>query len=149
MRFSWQKVSAEAQTPTAPAIISTTSTAEKSNEPQLPQDEESRIVPIPEDEKSGSRTSTERAEAIAQGVDHTDTGRSAAAKEAGADLVLTTSTATEASTVGEAGEDDESKYPKALPLAILTFGLCLSTFVVALDNTIIGTLLRMYSCFHV
>ena len=39
----------------------------------------------------------------------------------------------------QAGNDaDESKYPKALPLWLLTLGLCLSTFVVALDNTIIG-----------
>lgn len=35
--------------------------------------------------------------------------------------------------------EDESKYLKAFPLAVLTFGLCLSTFVVALDNTIIAT----------
>ncbi|KAL9620790.1 MAG: hypothetical protein Q9160_004690 [Pyrenula sp. 1 TL-2023] len=40
---------------------------------------------------------------------------------------------------GEPGVDDESKYPKALPLALLTLGLCLSIFVVALDNTIIAT----------
>lgn len=39
----------------------------------------------------------------------------------------------------EAGVDDESKYPKALPLTLLTFGLCVSIFVVALDNTIIAT----------
>jgi hypothetical protein len=55
------------------------------------------------------------------------------------EVVSTDSTAT-ASTEGEGpGEDDESKYPRALPLAILTLGLCLSTFVVALDNTIIAT----------
>jgi fucose permease len=55
------------------------------------------------------------------------------------EVVRTDSTAT-ASTEGEGpGEDDESKYPRALPLAILTLGLCLSTFVVALDNTIIAT----------
>jgi hypothetical protein len=34
--------------------------------------------------------------------------------------------------------EDESKYPSGFPLAILTFGLCVSLFVVALDNTIIG-----------
>lgn len=55
------------------------------------------------------------------------------------DLVATPSRATEASSTGEDGEDDESKYPKALPLTLLTLGLCLSTFVVALDNTIIAT----------
>lgn len=40
---------------------------------------------------------------------------------------------------GEAGEDDESKYAKGLPLHLLTIGLTLSTFVIALDNTIIAT----------
>ena len=39
---------------------------------------------------------------------------------------------------GPKEEDDETNYPKGLPLAILTFGLCMVTFVVALDNTIIG-----------
>ena len=43
---------------------------------------------------------------------------------------------------GEAAEedqDDESKYLTGLPLIILTIGLCLTTFVIALDNTIIAT----------
>jgi len=48
------------------------------------------------------------------------------------------STATQ-STEGEPGEDDESKYITGAPLYLLTFGLTLSTFVVALDNTIIAT----------
>ena len=34
--------------------------------------------------------------------------------------------------------DDDTKYPGGFALGILTFGLCMSTFVVALDNTIIG-----------
>lgn len=34
--------------------------------------------------------------------------------------------------------DDEIKYPGGFALAILTFGLCMAIFVVALDNTIIG-----------
>ena len=38
----------------------------------------------------------------------------------------------------EEEEEDESKYPGGWALAILTFGLCMATFVVALDNTIIG-----------
>src|ERR1700733_7689022 len=49
------------------------------------------------------------------------------------------SAATDDSDTGQPGEDDESKYPKGGSLAILTFGLCLATFVVALDNTIIAT----------
>ncbi|KAL8787632.1 MAG: hypothetical protein Q9195_007678 [Heterodermia aff. obscurata] len=36
-------------------------------------------------------------------------------------------------------QNDESKYPGGGTLALLTFGLCMATFVVALDNTIIAT----------
>ncbi|KAK6359414.1 hypothetical protein TWF696_000574 [Orbilia brochopaga] len=36
-------------------------------------------------------------------------------------------------------EDDESQYPGGVTLAILTTGLCLATFVIALDNSIIAT----------
>ena len=36
-------------------------------------------------------------------------------------------------------QDDDTKYPSGTALAILTFGLCMATFVVALDNTIIAT----------
>ncbi|KAI9708998.1 MAG: hypothetical protein M1812_007811 [Candelaria pacifica] len=39
---------------------------------------------------------------------------------------------------GDVGED-ETKYPGGWALGILTFGLCLALFVVALDNTIIAT----------
>ena len=35
--------------------------------------------------------------------------------------------------------DDESKYLSGIKLIILTLGLCLTTFVIALDNTIIAT----------
>jgi hypothetical protein len=35
-------------------------------------------------------------------------------------------------------EDDEIVYPGGFQLGILTFGLCMSTFMIALDNTIIG-----------
>jgi len=35
--------------------------------------------------------------------------------------------------------EDESKYLSGFKLAILTLGLCLTTFVIALDNTIIAT----------
>lgn len=33
------------------------------------------------------------------------------------------------------GEDDENHYISGLPLVLLTFGLCMATFTVALDNT--------------
>ena len=41
-------------------------------------------------------------------------------------------------TVVEEEAVDESQYPGGLTLGILTFGLMMATFVVALDNTIIG-----------
>lgn len=39
---------------------------------------------------------------------------------------------------GEDEGEDESKYPGVVALTLLTIGLALSCFVVALDNTIIG-----------
>ena len=58
--------------------------------------------------------------------------------EKGQAVERTNSTAT-TSSAGEGGADDPSKYKQGLPLYLLTFGLALSTFVVALDNTIIAT----------
>jgi hypothetical protein len=136
MKFPWRE-STEAQKPATPVASSTTSSPKRSIEAQEPRDGERRIIPVPEDEKSNTRTSLKLPQAAEQGIAVTDHNR-AAEKDSGTDLAHTASRATDASSVGEAGEDDESKYPKALPLAILTFGLCMSTFVVALDNTIIG-----------
>lgn len=39
----------------------------------------------------------------------------------------------------ENAEQDEIVYPGGLQLGLLTFGLCMATFTVALDNTIIAT----------
>ncbi|KAK6376077.1 hypothetical protein LTS17_007328 [Exophiala oligosperma] len=50
-----------------------------------------------------------------------------------------TRTTTASTDPGQPGEDDETKYATGLPLHLLTVGLVLSTFVVALDNTIIAT----------
>ncbi|KIW46366.1 uncharacterized protein PV06_02041 [Exophiala oligosperma] len=50
-----------------------------------------------------------------------------------------TRTTTASTDPGRPGEDDETKYATGLPLHLLTVGLVLSTFVVALDNTIIAT----------
>ena len=137
MKFPWQKALPLAEKTTVP---STASPLDRSIELQEPQDEETRIIPVPEDEQPNSLSSSDRPEATEQVVTDSDPSRTAEEIEAETDLAPTASGATEASSVGEAGEDDESKYPKALPLAILTFGLCMSTFVVALDNTIIGEL---------
>ena len=135
MKFPWQKKPLQPEETINP---STASPPEKSIEPHQPQDGETRIVPVPEDEQPNPRTSSDPPEAVEEPVANTDQSRTAEEKEAETDLAPTASRATELSSVGEAGEDDESKYPKALSLAILTFGLCMSTFVVALDNTIIG-----------
>lgn len=55
------------------------------------------------------------------------------------DLHRTASAATQSTDTGQPGEDDESKYITGMQLHLLTFGLTLSTFVIALDNTIIAT----------
>lgn len=39
---------------------------------------------------------------------------------------------------GAKDQEDESKYPGGVALTIITIGLMLAAFVVALDNTIIG-----------
>lgn len=138
MKFPWQKKPFQSEGATSP---STASSREKSIElhpPHQPQDGETRVIPVPEDKQPNPRTSLERPEAAEEPVTDTDQSSTAEGKEAETDLVFTASRATEPSSVGEAGEDDESKYPRTLPLVLLTFGLCLSTFVVALDNTIIG-----------
>lgn len=44
-----------------------------------------------------------------------------------------------ASVASSSGVEDESKYLVGLPLVFLTVGLSLTTFVIALDNTIIAT----------
>jgi hypothetical protein len=41
-------------------------------------------------------------------------------------------------TTEESGEEDGTVYPGGGQLALLTFGLCIATFTMALDNTIIG-----------
>ena len=69
-------------------------------------------------------------------VDQSDNGEADREKHSG--IERTISTATESS-AGQPGEDDESKYPTGIKLYLLTMGLTLSTFVVALDNTIIAT----------
>lgn len=87
-------------------------------------------------------------EATDPSTSHSPEGPSTTATQTGTDPVTdeknndevtrTMSTATQSS-AGEAGVDDESKYITGTPLYLLTFGLTLSTFVVALDNTIIAT----------
>lgn len=55
------------------------------------------------------------------------------------EVTRTASTATASSDGGPPGDDDETIYPKAWALATLTTGLAMTTFMIALDNTIIAT----------
>ena len=49
----------------------------------------------------------------------------------------------------EEEEDDESRYPKALQLTLITIALCLAVFCMAIDNTIIATAIpRITDEFH-
>ncbi|RDW85813.1 hypothetical protein BP5796_04138 [Coleophoma crateriformis] len=57
--------------------------------------------------------------------------------------ILTGDSAKAVVSEGDDGSEDEddsnTAYPHGLPLGLLTFGLCMATFTVALDNTIIAT----------
>ncbi|KIV78873.1 hypothetical protein PV11_06479 [Exophiala sideris] len=90
-----------------------------------------------ENEHSGPDTITPQLGDTSAGAAVVDPAN-AVQSEKNEELARTQSAAT-ASTEGEAGEDDETKYATGLPLHLLTFGLTLSTFVIALDNTIIAT----------
>jgi type IV secretory pathway VirB10-like protein len=54
-----------------------------------------------------------------------------------------------ADTGEEEEEDDETRYPKAMKLTLVTVALCLAVFCMALDNTIIATAIpRITDEFH-
>ena len=127
--------------PTPPSASST----ERSTGDQDSGDRERQAITAAAEEKSSPRTSLERQQTAERDVRSTGQKRTAGEKVLESDLVPTASRTTEASITGETGEDDELKYPKAWPLAILTLGLCLSIFVVALDNTIICALCKLNS----
>ncbi|KAF2120820.1 MFS transporter [Lophiotrema nucula] len=112
---------------------------------------------INEKEFEGGNASTKNVEAAEARADTTEAGTSKevadgekgatehyGAKEKG---VVEENDVSKASTNGNAEGDpeapqeveDESKYLKGFKLAILSLGLCLTTFVIALDNTIIAT----------
>ena len=55
----------------------------------------------------------------------------------------------ESSDATTVNDDEEKKYPGGTKLGLLTFGLAMATFVVALDNTIIATAIpRITTQFH-
>jgi hypothetical protein len=55
-----------------------------------------------------------------------------------ADEVPTVKDGEVADSTAENAEEDEIVYPGGLQLGLLTFGLCMATFTVALDNTIVS-----------
>lgn len=92
--------------------------------------------PIQSDEPSTTShltESTEKPESVKGNVP----AGTAAIAEKGAHDGATAETDSAENTVDE--QNDDSKYPGGGALAVLTFGLCMATFVVALDNTIIAT----------
>ncbi|RVD82330.1 uncharacterized protein DFL_006758 [Arthrobotrys flagrans] len=87
--------------------------------------------PLDSKDESGLNVPAERAAPASR----TDSEKTEAIEKRGDETPITTDEKAGDSTE----EDDESKYPGGLTLAILTLGLCLSTFVIALDNSIIAT----------
>lgn len=80
------------------------------------------------DETSKSRKSLEAKERTEGAQDIIEESNVASTQDNGKSKeTTTTDTPAEDDEDGEAGEDDESKYPKALPLAFLTFGLAMTT----------------------
>ena len=102
-------------------------------------DDKDTRVSTPSHEPDAHNGKHEAEDGVVPGPQESDEKAADVGNETTTELNRTSSIATGASDAGEPGEDDESKYPRALPLALLTFGLCMSTFVVALDNTIIAT----------
>lgn len=84
-------------------------------------------------------------EATAAQNDEIPTAKRPEVREKAAELETTQRTTVDSTTAQadteEAEEDpeDESKYLSGFKLGILSLGLCLTTFVIALDNTIIAT----------
>lgn len=120
MRFPWSK-SVDPEKDTTP---SQDSSVEATDEATHPEDSSSPIL----DEKNTGK------EVVNPPVNEDETV-SETQDDKGHVIERTESTATASTN----GEEDISKYKTGLPLYLLTFGLALSTFVVALDNTIIAT----------
>jgi len=128
-----------------PAPEATKTTEDSKNIPSL-NDEKLPVLPINVDDISDDKTSHPPRSSSSDQISinqlqqpSSTHGNAITDDEKRQDLARKESAATVSTEAGEPGEDDESKYPKAFALGILTFGLCMTTFVVALDNTIIAT----------
>ena len=116
-----------------------------SNASNIINNEKPPVLPIPIDEKaarqlpgsSESSTSNEKDVHLTPEDDSLHDNNDESVERP--DLQRKESTATTSSDGGLPGDDDETKYPTSYALATLTIGLCLSTFMIALDNTIIAT----------
>ena len=148
MRFPWQKqgrdpVPAAEQREGSSEPPTQDQSREDSNQGEKPSiDNKESMIPSSTEEKSSPRPSLQTSDAVTR--DRKESGIQTVTPGPDGDtntrLEPTASRATQASSVGEAGEDDESKYPGLIQLASLTFGLCVAVFLIALDNTIIGSL---------
>ncbi|OQV01311.1 hypothetical protein CLAIMM_06692 [Cladophialophora immunda] len=130
MRFPWSKA-AEVDKP-SDSDVQDSHLSTPSEQPVSTENIDPEKKPVPADSNGAEPGSLESPSNPA-----TAPPDEKSAEETHEELSRRDSTAT--SDAGEPGEDDESKYAKGLPLHLLTFGLTLSTFVIALDNTIIAT----------
>ena len=140
MRLPWSKSEQYTQGPVKSSEPSDSNTPSSNEEPppsnDIKSDEASALAPqtsqIVQDSSTPAPT-LEIDEKQVRTVDDTATD------EKHEPVERTVSAATTSSADGAPGEDDESQYPKPVQLYLLTFGLAMSTFVIALDNTIIAT----------
>ena len=128
-----------------------------SHQSHTPDNAKAPVLPIPIDEKAppynpdSSHTSSSHDEKHIRATPCSDSIHNQISDEDvdHPDVTRNISNATASSDGGEPGEDDETKYPKSWALATLTIGLCLTTFMIALDNTIIATAIPVItSVFH-
>ncbi|KAK6535356.1 hypothetical protein TWF694_001818 [Orbilia ellipsospora] len=120
-----------------PTTTTTTNTATSNSTAQPKEGPEALPVETPAERAiPGSSTNSEKT-AVQEKLDEKETKALSIADSKSKDDVAIASD--EKATDGPAEEEDESKYPGGTTLAILTTGLCLSTFVIALDNSIIAT----------
>jgi len=151
MRLPWAKSekNASKSVVSSPSGTTTTNTPENEHETHagslthgnILDSEKLPVIPVPILDENDTDKHAERANVPAISTQeksiHEHTGAPITeGDDHPAELTRTNTVSTDAE---DGGEDDESKYPTGATLYLLTLGLTLSTFVVALDNTIIAT----------
>lgn len=128
MRLPWSK-----------AQVAETKSSSPTTNSEIAAEGDSKLVPSTESSTPPSKSATplldEKHEATDQQQSRPVTETQHQAESNEKDVIQRT--ASTATSTNE--ENDETKYKTGLPLVLLTVGLALSTFVVALDNTIIAT----------